>query len=129
LRQRSIELERRELAVVVVTFEQAWRARAYVEQTGLPWPLLLDPERCLFRAYGMERGTTREVIGWASCKAYLGLLLRGRRLRRPTDDVYQLGGDVLVDPQGIVRLHHVGRGPADRPTVWQLLAAVDAAST
>jgi alkyl hydroperoxide reductase subunit AhpC len=128
LRQQASEWDRRGAAVAVVTFEQAWRARAYVEETGLPWPLLMDPQRSLFQAYGMERGTAGEVMGWASCKAYLGLLVRGRRLRRPTDDVYQLGGDVLIDPQGIVRLHHIGRGPADRPAVSQLLAAVDAAS-
>jgi hypothetical protein len=76
----------------------------------------------------MERGTAGEVMGWASCKAYLGLLVRGRRLRRPTDDLYHLGGNVLIDPQGIVRLYHVGRRPSGRPAVSQLLAAVDAAS-
>jgi hypothetical protein len=52
------------------------------------------------------------------------LLLRGRKVRRPSGDVYQLGGDVLIDPSGIVRLHHVGSGPADRPTVHSLLQAV-----
>jgi hypothetical protein len=29
---------------------------------------------------------------------------------------------VLVDPAGIVRFHHVGLGPADRPQVGAILA-------
>jgi hypothetical protein len=29
------------------------------------------------------------------------------------------GGDVLIDPGGIVRLHHTGVGPADRPVIGQ----------
>ena len=40
-------------------------------------------------------------------------------------DVRQLGGDVLIDPQGVIRLHHVGRGPADRPAVARLLNVID----
>jgi len=36
----------------------------------------------------------------------------------------QQGGNVLIDPNGIVRVHHVGRGPADRPSVDRLIAAV-----
>jgi hypothetical protein len=31
-----------------------------------------------------------------------------------------LVGDVLIDPEGIVRVHHVGTGPADRPSVSSL---------
>ncbi len=51
-------------------------------------------------------------------------LIQGRRLHRSDGDVNQLGGDVLIDPTGIVRLHHVGSGPADRPSVSSLLELV-----
>jgi hypothetical protein len=123
LRQWESELQRRGIDVVVVTFEEPWRAAAYVEQSRLPWPLLLDEERKLFHAYGMGRGRTLDVMGWDACIMSLGLLLRGRRLRWPTGDVFQLGGDVLIDPDGRVRLHHVGRGPADRPAISDIVEA------
>jgi len=48
-------------------------------------------------------------------------MLKGQKLRKPTGDIFQRGGDVLIDPTGIVRLHHVGKGPADRPTVETIL--------
>jgi hypothetical protein len=31
------------------------------------------------------------------------------------------GGDVLIDPTGIVSLHHVGAGPADRPAIETIM--------
>ncbi len=97
---------------------------SYVRETQLEWPLLVDTERVLYQAYGMHRGNWWNIYGPASVWAYLKLLLRGRRLRLPGSDVHQLGGDVLIDPRGIVRVHHIGSGPADRPAVTGLLEAI-----
>ena len=95
-----------------------------MRQTRWPWPLLVDRERTLYRAYGMTRGRAWDLYGPPAIWTYLKLLAKGRRLRRPGSDVTQLGGDVLVDPQGVVRLHYVGSGPADRPPMDQLLEVV-----
>lgn len=121
LRQRGSLLAERETKVAIVTFEQAWRAAKYLEETQFPWPMLLDSDRKLYQAYGMDRGTTHEVMGLHNWAMYLKLLWRGRRLHRPTDDIYQLGGDVLIDQEGIVRIHHVARGPGERLPVDELL--------
>lgn len=112
------------VATAVVTFEADPLARAYVKETNLTWPLLLDQDRELYHAYGMLRGNWWNLYGPAPIWAYLKLLFAGRRLVRPGTDVTQLGGDVLIDPTSIVRLHHVGNGPADRPPVESILAVV-----
>lgn len=122
MRQHTSELESLDLSVVVVTFEKAAIARGYAESSGIPWPLLLDQDRQLYRAYGMQQGGMWNVWGWSSWKVYAQLLAKGRNLQRPTNDTKQLGGDVIVDPQGVVRLHWIGSGPADRPSVDRLLA-------
>ena len=124
LRQRQSELDELDVAAVVVTFQAGHLERAYVEETGLEWPLLVDETRDLYRGYGMEHGRGWDLFGPSAVWVYLKLLLSGRRLRAPSGDPRQLGGDVLLDPGGTVRLHHVGRGPADRPTVDALLEAV-----
>jgi len=112
------------MSVAAVTFETPERAQDYVAETGFPWPMLIDASRSLYRAFGMERGSVWAVWGPQNWGAYFRIMARGRMPRRPHDDVQQLGGDVLVDPRGIVRLHHVGRGPADRPSIDTLLDAV-----
>jgi alkyl hydroperoxide reductase subunit AhpC len=124
LRERQDEMERLGLQVAVVTFESEPIAKKYIDQTRLPWPVLMDRRRELYRAYGMGRGAVSRILGPGSWWAYLKLLFRGHRLQAPTDDVYQLGGDVLIDPSGIVRLHYVSRTPVDRPDVVNVLALV-----
>jgi alkyl hydroperoxide reductase subunit AhpC len=124
LRQRADQIASLDLSVLVVTFESPQHARRYVEEIELPWPMLIDENRSLYRAYGMEPGNWREIFGPASWAAYGKLMIRGRMPRRPTGDTQQLGGDVVIDPSGVVRLHHVGSGPADRLSIEQLLEAV-----
>lgn len=110
--------------MVVVTFELGPLVQAYVQETQLKWPIVVDESRRLYTAYGMNRGKWWNIYGPASIWVYIRLLLRGRKLRRPQGDPDQLGGDVLIDPGGIVRLQHVGSGPADRPSVESLLRVV-----
>ncbi len=121
MREHEDEIEALGAKVLVVTFEAGPMAMAYVEESGLRWPLLVDESRDLYTAYGMHRGRWSNILGWSSLWVYAKLLLRGRRLKRSSGDVQQLGGDVLISPEGIVRLHHVGSGPAERPPVSLLL--------
>jgi len=53
LQQYETELSRRDVRVAVITFEAGFLARAYIEDTGLRWPLSIDTKRDLFNAYGM----------------------------------------------------------------------------
>lgn len=99
-------------------------AQLYVKDTDWPWPLLVDEDRTLYRAYGMESAKLWDLMGPAAMWKYIKLMARGNLPKRPTGDIYQRGGDVLIDPEGMVRVHHVGSGPADRPEVSDLLDAV-----
>ena len=110
--------------VCVVTFEAGPIAEAYVHEINLRWPLLVDQSRALYAAYGMHHGRWWDILGPRSWWAYAKLLVQGMGIKFSGGDVRQLGGDVLVDPAGIVRLHHVGSGPADRPSVSSLLKLV-----
>jgi hypothetical protein len=124
LRDREEELRKRDVEVVVVTFEAGPLALGYAEETSLQWPLLVDAHRVIYREYGMLSASFGDVWGPQTWWAYLKAILHGDRPRKSEGDIYQRGGDVLVDPEGIVRLHHVGKGPADRPSVDEILARV-----
>ena len=114
--------------VVIVTFEQRDVARAYVDETGIRWPVLVDEARGLYRACGMLRGRVRDIWGPRTWWAYAKELMRGRWPRPTSADTSQLGGDVLIDPEGTVRFVHVGSGPGDRPSVAAVLRARQAKS-
>lgn len=121
MRDHKAEFSRLNTKIVVVTFEHDYFARQYVTETALSWPLLIDESRETYRNYGMLSASFWEIWGPASWWAYLKELLRGEKLRKSAGDIYQRGGDVLIDPAGIVRLHHIGEGPADRPAVESIL--------
>ena len=109
--------------MLIVTFENQADAAEYVTDIGMPWPILVDEQRELYRAYGLERAKWYHLVGPRTLLAYVKEALRGTFPRRPVADTTQQGGDVLIDPDGVVRFHHVGAGSGYRPTVAQILEA------
>jgi hypothetical protein len=112
--------------VVVVGFAAPESLAAYRRRQGLDELLVLsDPQRRAYRAFGFDRGSVARV--WLDPRVwrrYAQLIRRGRRIERSKEDTLQLGGDVLVDPDGRVRWIHTSRGPEDRPTIATLRRAI-----
>ena len=122
MRDRLDELG--DISVAVVTFSDLSELAGYSEHLGVPFPLLSDPTRALYRRFDLARGSLRAVYGWETLRRYAQLLRRGRRPRRPTTDTRQLGGDFVIDPAGILVAAFRESSPVDRPTVDELVSAV-----
>ena len=116
LRQQQDRLDELNIKVKVVTFDNDSMAKAYVQENKLSWPLLLDTKRELYSAYGMEKGSLWSLANPVAIVRYVWLMLNGKNLGKPGSDLFQLGGDILIDPEGIVRMHHASIGPHDRPS-------------
>lgn len=86
--------------------------------------LLIDEPRLAYRAFGLERSWWRS---WQpkTVWRYVQLLLSGRRWRGIQGDSAQLGGDFVIDRQGVVRLAYRSDDPTDRPSVDLLLAVLE----
>jgi len=125
LRDHEAEFFRRKINVVVVSFEANSLARSYAQETSLFWPLLVDETRETYRAYGMLSASFLDVFGPRTLWLYLKAIMKGEKLHKSQGDIFQRGGDVLIDPQGIVRLHHVGKNPVDRPSVEAIIEKID----
>lgn len=88
------------------------------------WPLLLDPEMKLYQAYRFPRGRWWPVYGPISIWKYIRLIAGGTPPGTPGKDWRQLGGNVLIDPEGIVRRHDISQDPHDRPSVDQICQSI-----
>jgi len=113
--------------VAVVTFTPRAQLSLYRERLGVPFALLSDPDRAAYHAYGLGRGSVWRVYGPRVALRYTQLLLRGRRLQRPTEDTLQLGGDFVVGRDGRLVYAYRPAGPDDRPDVSDLVREVRSA--
>jgi hypothetical protein len=116
--------------VLVVSFAQPLRIAAYLQRTPLPFPVVADPSRDAYRAFGLERTSWSAILGLRSILAYLRLVLRGWMPRRANEgeDVLQLGGDFVLDAHGRVIYSHRSAEPTDRPPIADLIHAVASAT-
>ena len=124
LRQYELELAKYHVDVKIVTFDANFLALAYIKQTELNWPMLIDADQQLYRAYGFERASWWTLLKPTTIWGYLKLIYRGILPGRAGRDWHQLGGDIVIDPEGFVRLHHISTDPHDRPAVSKLLDLV-----
>lgn len=83
--------------------------------------VLLDRDRTVYQAYGLERSRLRSWhprVVWIYIKRWFQ---RGEFYDSHGDDTSQLGGDFIVDRNGILRLVHPSQDPTDRLSVDELV--------
>ncbi len=120
VRDRLDEL--RPAEVVLITFSEQHRLRAYKELLRLPFPILSDTDRLFYRSFGLGRASLLRLYSPTTLRMYARLLRKGRRIQRPVEDTHQLGGDFLIDAEGKIAWQHQSLGPDDRPDVSELIA-------
>jgi AhpC/TSA antioxidant enzyme len=88
-----------------------------------------DPDRSAYQALGFGRASVARV--WLHPRVwarYLRLLRAGWRAARLDQDTLQLGGDVVLGPDGRVAWIYRSSGPEDRPGADAVIAAARAAA-
>ena len=126
MRQRHGEFGRRGVAVAVVSFAEPAKLVHYQEHHQWPFIMLADPERKAYEAFALKRLSWFQVFSPAALRLYWKLLRSGMKQERyEGDDIYQSGGDFLIDSGGNILFAHRGQDPADRPGVARLLMAID----
>jgi peroxiredoxin len=121
--QHSSDLERRGAEVVLISFGAPEVARVWLEEMCPSFRLLLDPERNVYRAYGLQR-SWRRSWNLRTLWRYMQLLSSGRKWRGIKGDSAQLGGDFVIGRNGTIRLAYRSHDPTDRPSAAQLLAVL-----
>jgi hypothetical protein len=107
---------------VAVSFEPAALIARFGDVLcGDLFQICSDPARRAYTAFGLPRLPTWRLLGWRTLAAYARAALRGEVRLGLGSDVNQMGGDFVLDRDGIVRLVAVGSEPGDRPDVPVLL--------
>jgi peroxiredoxin len=126
--QQEKQLEQVNIKVIVITFEPLNSVAFPVSDAELRFPYYVDEKRELYRYYGILNAGFWDLWGPRTWLTYLSLLLKGRKILHSQSDIHQRGGDVLIDPNGIVHYHHIGTGPGDRPDPVLILKQIEHSS-
>ena len=124
LRQRYEEVKSAGGEVLMISSAPLEYLERYVRELRLPFVALSDTERKAYRAYGLKSASFFKVYSPSVLWGYVKMILGGERLRKPVGDTLQLGGDFVVDGEGVLRLVHPSRSADDRPPIDELVSLV-----
>ncbi|KAG7265835.1 hypothetical protein CRUP_010477, partial [Coryphaenoides rupestris] len=86
-----------------------------------------EEDQRLYQALGLRK-SLKDVLNFSNMLRYAEYPLAGMDFPKPLpsiqDDMFQLGGDFVVDERGEVVFSHCCQSPLDRPTVTDLLAGL-----
>lgn len=123
------EFAARGCSVVVVTQARPPLLARYVQRQKWTVPVVSDPERTAYVAFGLER------TGWLTffkprvLWRYLRDMAKGYGVKKPVagEDVLQLGGDFLLSRARKLIFAYRSADPTDRPSVAALMRAIPSA--
>lgn len=109
-------------SVVLITMGEPARAVDFARTEEIPSAVVCDPDRRAYRAYGLLEGSPAQVLydrpeviqaRQEDPDEALEMMREGDR--DPVDDPWQLGGDVVVDEEGVIRMAYRHRYLDDFP--------------
>lgn len=122
MRERRAELADAGFGIVAVGFSPPDALAELADHLGWDDPFCSDLERRLYHRLGIGQAPLARVFNAGTLARYRAAALARRRIRRPVEDVRQLGGDALV-VEGVVRSLALPRTPDDRTSVEVLARA------
>jgi len=99
-------------------------ARAFREETGIDFPLLIDEERRAYRAVGLKHGSLLHLLRRDNLAARNRARAAGHRQHRLGKNPFQLGGSFVFGPGDVDRFVHVSRTFGDNADPADLIAAL-----
>lgn len=99
-------------------------AAQFRRRQGIQLPVLADEGRVSYRAAGAKVANTSELFGPQSVSKGLLAGARSRRIQtRTVGDAAQLGGSLVVRPDGNVTWSHMSANAGDNASPEEILAA------
>lgn len=109
--------------LVVVGNGQPWQAEAFRKQMKLDAPVFVDPSLEAYKAAGLRRGA-RGLLGVSVLGNAVRALRDGHRQGAVQGDAWQLGGVLVVRPDGSVPFAHVHQKAGELTAADDVLAAL-----
>lgn len=109
-----------DLLIYFVCMESAEEAAVFKAENRSPHHFISDPERKLYEAYGVKRGSTRQLFSLRTIGQGIKATLSGSFQGKPTSDPMQLGATIILDQTGTVAWSRYAKDAAEIITEKEL---------
>jgi hypothetical protein len=120
------------VGLVLIGQKTPRHAAAFRRRLGIDLPVLADKHRDTYKAAGARMGSVGDLLGLRSVAAGVAKTFRSRgktRQGRVIGNAAQLGGALVIAPDGSVVWSHVSENAADSASPQELLEAGRQASS
>jgi hypothetical protein len=124
LREHQQEFRERGANLAAIGLGDAMYARAFREDSGIGFPLLIDAERLAYRAAGLRNANLLHLLRSENNTARNRAKAAGHRQHKLGQNPFQLGGSFVFGPGNVDRYAHVSATFGDNAPVDTLLAVV-----
>jgi peroxiredoxin len=111
------------VGIIAVGQGSAARSKEFRAQLNLPFPMLADPRRTAYSAYGLLRVDLRREVSLSRLKHTVQATLAHGAAISTDQDMRQLGGIFVVGTDGMIHFAHRSLSVEDVPQPQQVLAA------
>lgn len=125
LRDHEAEFQARGASVAAVGLGDLAYARAFRDESGIAFPLLVDAAREAYRAAELGSASLSHLLRPDNFAARRRARAAGHRQGRTGPNPFQLGGSFVFGPGDVDRYAHVSETFGDTAPVSLLLAALD----
>ena len=124
MRDHEQEIKEKGAALAVVGLGGVNYARAFREETGITFPLLIDERREAYQALGLKKASLLHLFRKDNFIARRRASAGGHRQRRLGKDPLQLGGSFVFGPGNVDDFIHISETFGDSASPEKILEAI-----
>lgn len=124
MREHQTEIEGKGARLAAIGLGGLAFAKAFREETGIRYPLLIDEDRLTYKAAGLKSANVLHLLRADNRVSRARAKAGGFRQTGVGKDPFQLGGSFVFAPGNVDRFAHVSDTFGDNAPVAKLLAAL-----
>jgi peroxiredoxin len=123
LRREQNGLKKAGIDVVLVSSGSPAQAEVFRHDYEVPFPIVCDPDRVLYKEYGLKDMKTCDFFSPSLAVKTLKVLAEGYGHKFGQGSERQLPGVFIIDTGGKVRFAHIAANAADHPSPQEIIRA------
>jgi hypothetical protein len=124
LREHEEDFRKKGATIAAVGLGGMDYARAFREEMGISFPLLVDEQRVAYRAAELGKASLLHLLRRDNAAARKRAKAAGHSQHKLGKDPFQLGGSFVFGPGNVDRFAHISQTFGDNASMADLLAAI-----